>query len=105
MVARDGVEPPIRGFSVLLRCLIEEIEDEDWEKLQGGTGLQAVAARLLASPARRHINLLAFSSDRTPAKREGDVLSFATTHFDFWHSQPQYELPQSFLFGSGPHDG
>jgi hypothetical protein len=87
------------GEQALLGCLIEEIEDEDWKTLQGGTGLQAVAARLLESPLRRHINLLAFSSDRTPPKQEENTVTFAATHLDFWHREPRYELPKSFLFG------
>ena len=81
----------------LLGCLIEEIEDEGWKTLQSGTGLQAVAARLLENPSRRHINLLAFSSDCTPAKREGNILSFSAPHLDFWHREPMYPLPKSFL--------
>jgi len=84
----------------LLGCLIEELEDKDWKALQGGTGLQAVAARLFDNPTRRHVNLLAFSSDRTPPKREENVVSFAATHLDFWHRDPKFTLPKSFLFGS-----
>jgi hypothetical protein len=84
----------------LLGCLIEEIEDNDWKALQDGTGLQAVAARLFANPTRQHVNLLAFSSDRTPPKREDKVVSFAATHFDFWHRDPKFTLPKSFVFGA-----
>lgn len=84
----------------LLGCLIEEVEDKDWKDLQGGSGLQAVAARLLENSTRRHINLLAFSSDRTPVKREENVVSFAATHFDFWHRNSKFALLKSFLFGS-----
>ena len=72
----------------LLGCLIEEVEDQDWKTLQGGTGLQAVAARLFGNPIRRHVNLLAFSSDRTPPKQEANVVTFAATHLDFWHREP-----------------
>jgi hypothetical protein len=84
----------------LLGCLIEEVEDKDWKELQGGSGLQAVAARLLDNPMRRHVNLLAFSSDRTPPKREENVISFGATHFDFWHGNPKFSLPKSFIFRS-----
>jgi hypothetical protein len=64
-----------------LSCLIEEIEDKDWEELQQGSGLQAVAARLFRNPSRQHVNLLTFSSDRTPSKRAGNVVSFSSkTH-------------------------
>lgn len=37
-----------------LSCLIEEVEDKDWEELQQGAGLQAVAARLFGI---RHVNM------------------------------------------------
>jgi hypothetical protein len=84
----------------LLGCLIEEIEDKDWKELQGGTGLQAVAARLLENPTRRHVNLLTFNSDRTPPKRKENVVNFAATHFDFWNRNPKFSLPKPFLFGS-----
>lgn len=88
----SGTRPALVG------CLIEEIEDEGWKALQGGSGLQAVAARLLGN-SRRHINMLAFSSDRTPAQREDNVLSFGATHLDFWHRDPKYPLPKSFVSG------
>jgi len=84
----------------LLGCLIEEIEDKDWKELQGGTGLQAVAARLFDNPTRRHVNLIAFNSDCTPPKRQGDVVTFAATHLDYWQRDPKFTLPKSFLFGS-----
>lgn len=80
-----------------LSCLIEEIEDKDWEELQKGSGLQAVAARLFRNPSRQHVNLLTFSSDRTPPKRAGNVLSFSATNFKFVHPDPKFPLPKSFL--------
>ena len=82
----------------LLACLIEELEDEDWEILRTGSGLAAVATRLFSNPSRRHINLLAFSSDRTPPKAEQNILSFSATNLKFWHRDPKFPIPHTFFF-------
>jgi hypothetical protein len=82
----------------LLACLIEEVEDEDWETLRNEAGLRDVAAKLLANPSRHHINLVAFNSDRTLPKTEENVVSFVTTNLMFWQTKPKFILPRTFAF-------
>jgi hypothetical protein len=82
----------------LLSCLIEEVEDEDWETLRAGTGLPSIAYRLFSNPSRRHINLLAFSSDRTKPKQKVDVIDFGATNLRYWHRDPLFPIPKTFFF-------
>ena len=86
-----------RGNALLSELLIEEVKDKDWEELQQGSGLQAVAARLFRNPSRQHVNLLTFSSDRTPPKRAGNIVSFSATNLKFVNPHPEFPLPKSFL--------
>ncbi|MEX0804787.1 MAG: hypothetical protein WD688_15935 [Candidatus Binatia bacterium] len=81
----------------LVSCFIEEIEDESWDLLRSGSGLPSLAARLLSSPSRGHVNLVAFSSDLTPPKEEGNTISFAATNLAFSNPDPKFLLPPSFL--------
>jgi hypothetical protein len=81
----------------LLACFVEEIEDQDWDILRDDSGLKAIGVRLLSSPSRSHVNLVAFSSDQTPPKREGNVLNFSATHVRYWNPNPKFEIPKSFF--------
>ncbi len=81
----------------MLACKLEEIEDEDWSKLQGETGLAAMSGRLLGSPDRSHVNCVVYSSDRTLPKNEGAVTSFSATNLTFKNKEPKYPFPKSFF--------
>jgi hypothetical protein len=94
---KDGASQLSGTKPGLLACLVEEIYDQDWDTLRDKGGLHAVAARLLSNPSRSHVNLLAFSSDQTPAKREGDILNFSATHVRYWNTKPKFEIPKSFF--------
>jgi hypothetical protein len=94
---KDGASQLSGTKPGLLACFVEEIYDEDWDVLRGEGGLKAVAARLLSNPSRSHVNLLAFSSDQTPAKHKGNVLNFSSTHVRYWNPSPKFEIPKSFF--------
>jgi hypothetical protein len=83
----------------MLACQLEEIEDEDWSKLQGETGLAAMSGRLLGSSERRHVNFVVYSSDKTMPKKEGAVTSFSATNLTFENREPKYPFPKSFFGG------
>jgi hypothetical protein len=83
----------------MLACQLEEIDDEDWTKLRGESGLAAMTARLLGNPERNHINFVVYSSDQTAPRIEGAITSFSATNLRFGNKNAKYVLPESF-FGS-----
>jgi hypothetical protein len=94
---KDGASQLSGTKPGLLACFVEEIYDQDWDLLRDDGGLKAVAARLLSNPSRSHVNLLAFSSDQTPVKREDNVLNFSATHVRYWNPNPKFEIPKPFF--------
>lgn len=87
----------------MLACQLGDIQDEDWNSLQGETGLAAMSGRLLGSPERRHVNRVVYSSDQTMPKKEGPVMSFSATNLTFESKEPKYPLPQSFFSRRSEH--
>lgn len=85
----------------MLACRLEEIDDEDWTKLRGESGLAAMTGRLLGNPERNHINFVVYSSDRTPLKKEGTTTVFSATNLWFTNKNPKFEIPSAF-FGPVP---
>jgi hypothetical protein len=83
----------------LLACRLEEIDDEAWDKLRGESGLAAMTGRLLGNPERSHINFVVYSSDKTPAKKEGNTTAFSATNLSFTNKNPKFEISKAF-FGS-----
>ena len=83
----------------ILTCRLEDIEDEDWSKLRGRTGLAAMSARLLGGPDRSHVNFVVYSSGKTLPKNEGAVTSFSATNLTFENRDSKYPFPKSFLGG------
>lgn len=86
----------------MLACQLEEIDDEDWTKLRGESGLAAMTGRLLGNPERNHINFVVYSSDKTPAKKEGNTTAFSATNLWFANKNPKFEIPKTF-FGPVGH--
>jgi hypothetical protein len=83
----------------MLACQLEEIDDEDWSKLTGETGLAAMTGRLLVNPDRNHINHVVYSSDQTPAKKTANTTAFSATNLWFTNKNPKFTIPKAY-FGS-----
>jgi len=81
----------------MLACRLEEIDDEGWTKLRCESGLAAMTGRLLGNPERNHINFVVYSSDRTPAKKEGSTTIFSATNLKFANKNPKFQIPKTFL--------
>jgi hypothetical protein len=81
----------------MLACQIEDLEDDAWERLRGDSGLAAITARLFENTARNHVNLVVYSSDRTPPRKEGGVTSFSATNLSFRNPSAQFSIPESFV--------
>jgi hypothetical protein len=81
----------------MLACQIEDLEDDAWERLRGNSGLAAMTGRLLQSPERNHVNVVVYSSDQTPPKKESGVTSFSATNLSFGNKFAKFSIPKSFL--------
>jgi hypothetical protein len=81
----------------MLACQIEDLEDDAWERLRGNSGLAAMTARLLQNPERNHVNVVVYSSDQTPPKKEGGITSFSATNLSFSNKSAKFSIPKSFL--------
>jgi hypothetical protein len=88
----------------MLACQIEELEDDAWDKLRGESGLAQWTGRLFQNPERSHVNVVVYSSDKTPPKKEGGTTSFSATNLWFGNKSPKFSIPKSF-FGVAGADG
>ena len=87
----------------MLACQIEELEDDVWDKLKGKSGLAQWTGRLYQNPDRNHLNVVVYSSDKTPPKKEGDTTSFSATNLWFGNKSPKFSISKSF-FGVAASD-
>ena len=88
----------------MLACQIEELEDDAWDKLRGKSGLAQWTGRLLQNPERNHVNVVVYSSDKTPPKKESGTTSFSATNLWFGNKSPKFSISRSF-FGAAMVDG
>jgi hypothetical protein len=89
----------------MLACQIEELEDDVWDKLKGKSGLAQWTGRLFQNPDRDHLNVVVYSSDKTPPKKEGDTTSFSATNLWFGNKSPKFSISKSFFGVAVSDDG
>jgi hypothetical protein len=85
----------------MLACKIEELEDDAWDRLRGNSGLTQWTGRLLQNPERNHLNVIVYSSDRTPPKKDAGITSFSATNLWFANKSPKFSIPKSFFGVAG----
>ena len=82
----------------LLACQIEDIDDQDWDKVRSENGgLASLSRKLFTSSSGPHINYVVFSSNRTPARITENVTDFEMTYLRFANLSATYAFPESFL--------
>ncbi len=82
----------------LLACRIEDIDEEDWDKLRiGNGGLDLLSRKLFTSSSGPHINYVVYSSTRTPPRTNENVTDFTITNLRFANQSAAYSFPESFL--------
>lgn len=81
----------------LLACFIEDIDDEAWDALRAESGLGAVAGRLFKNLERSHVQIVAYSSDRTPPIREGGAVQLSAKVLHFENPWSTLRVPKAFI--------
>jgi len=94
---KHGATQLSRTRPSILTCWLEDIYDEDWNTLQGETGLAAMSNRLLEGPNRTHVNYVVYSPNKTPTKKEPGITAFSATTLRFQNRNARYEFPNIFF--------